>query len=42
MDKPLEAKIYCDRDLKRCAVCGKPYVPNRGGGGVVPQERLGG
>lgn len=31
-DKPLEAKIYCDRDLKRCAVCGKPYVPksNRG------------
>ena len=26
-DKPLEAEIFRDKDLKRCAVCGKPYVP---------------
>lgn len=35
-DKPLEAKIYCDRDLKRCAVCGKPYVPKSNRGKYCP------
>ena len=32
LDGTLEAEIYRDSALKRCSVCGKPYVPksNRG------------
>ena len=26
-DKPLEAEIFRDKDLKRCAVCGGVFVP---------------
>ena len=27
LDGTLEAEIFLDKDLKRCSVCGKPYVP---------------
>lgn len=26
-DKPLEAEIFHDKDVKRCAVCGAEFVP---------------
>lgn len=32
----LEAEIFRDKDLKRCSVCGKPYVPKSNRGKYCP------
>ena len=29
-DKPLEAEIFRDKELKRCAICGRVFVPGAG------------
>ena len=36
LDKPLEAEIYRDRDLKRCAECGGMFVPKSNRGKYCP------
>ena len=36
LDGTLEAEIFRDRDLKRCSVCGKPYVPKSNRGKYCP------
>ena len=35
-DKPLEAEIFRDKDLKRCAVCGGVFVPKSNRGKYCP------
>ncbi len=36
LDGTLEAEIYRDSALKRCSVCGKPYVPKSNRGKYCP------
>lgn len=36
LDRTLEAEIYRDCALKRCSVCGKPYVPKSNRGKYCP------
>ena len=36
LDKPLEAEIFRNNSMKRCAVCGKPYVPKSNRGKYCP------
>ncbi len=36
LDKPLKAEIFRDKELKRCAVCGKPYVSKSNQGKYCP------
>ena len=35
-DKPLEAEIFSGDSVKRCAVCGKPFVPKSNRGKYCP------
>ena len=36
LDRTLEVEIYRDRDLKRCAVCGRAFVPKSNRGKYCP------
>ena len=39
LDRTLEAEIYRDRDLKRCAECGGVFVPKSNPGQILPGLR---